>query len=151
MALARRDHAEEQSWRPYICIRYGRPHYLCGRYPGLNSVQRPEATACQLPMWKTSLCWIPSQGAVLCPILFNIYMAKIPRLPQFANIITNADGCSTLSSGTDIHRACYRTSKSVVYIFRPQIPPPHSLHLGQRKLIWDHLCAWTVHTHGSLN
>ena len=46
------------------------------------------------------------QGGVLSPVLFNLYMSKMPPPPTGIHLITYADDSNVLTSGTDIKKMC---------------------------------------------
>ena len=46
------------------------------------------------------------QGGVLSPVLFNLYMSKMPSPPPGTRLVTYADDSNVLRSGTDIKDMC---------------------------------------------
>ena len=46
------------------------------------------------------------QGGVLSPILFNLYMSKMPPPPTGISLVTYADDSNVLTSGTNIKQMC---------------------------------------------
>ena len=48
------------------------------------------------------------QGGVLSPLLFNLYLSKMPEPPPDVRLISYADDCQALSSHNDINTICER-------------------------------------------
>ena len=49
---------------------------------------------------------VPQGGGVLSPLLFNLYMLKMPTLPDDIRLVTYADDSTVLCSGKEIQTIC---------------------------------------------
>ena len=81
------------------------------------------------------------QGGVLCSMLFNTYISKIPTPPPALKLISSADGCTALTSGRYIEVLAARLN--VYPSMLRNFPSDRNLKLSAQKSTATIFTTWT--------
>lgn len=89
------------------------------------------------------------QGGVLSPTLFNLYMSKLPKPKEDLTLITYADDCTILATGTNIKDLCKKINRYLTVINNWMLD--RKLILSVEKSTASLFTSWTKEVNTKLN